>query len=185
MSPITIAVYYSVCNAAWTQVQADWLGQLSDWHRRYPLDHVTEHFGFMTGQDFHRGAPLSPPLSEATLRVGRDRLKRLQNACDRPVGLENLALAYRERDVREQGVFLDRLLEPVNGFILLDAHNLYCQSHNFGVPAVELCRAYSLKRVREVHISGGSWEKAVGAPGGGGGEGAARHPRCACSGKSI
>ena len=159
-------IYYSVCNAAWTQVQADWLEQLSDWHRDYPLDHVTEHFGFMTGRDFHRGAPVSPPLSEATLRVGRDRLKRLQHACGRPVGLENLALAYQERDVREQGTFIDRLLEPVNGFILLDAHNLYCQSHNFGVPARELCRAYPLHRVREVHLSGGSWEAVVGAPGG-------------------
>ena len=159
-------VYYSVCNAAWTQVQADWLEQLSGWHRRYPLDHVTEHFGFMTGRDFHRGAPVSPPLSTATLRVGRDRLKRLQHACGRPVGLENLALAYRERDVREQGAFIDRLLEPVNGFILLDAHNLYCQSHNFGVPARELCQAYPLGRVREVHLSGGSWEEVAGAPDG-------------------
>lgn len=151
-------IFYSVCAAQWTKDQADWLHRLSEWQRRFPLDHVTEHFGFMTGRDFHRGAPISPPLSAATLAVGRDRLLRLQGACERPVGLENLALAYRADDVRRQGVFLEQLLEPINGFLLLDAHNLYCQAHNFGIDPIILCQAYPLSRVREIHLSGGSWE---------------------------
>lgn len=159
-------IFYSVCSATWTAEQDQWLTKLRNWQQRFPLAHVTEHFGFMTGKDFHRGAPISPPLTAATLAVGRDRLLRLSDACGSPVGLENLALAYHAEDVRKQGDFIARLLQPVNGFILLDAHNLYCQSHNFGIDPLELCRAYPLDRVREVHLSGGSWEAHPSAPGG-------------------
>lgn len=157
-------IFYGVCSANWTEEQDRWLAKLRAWQQRFPLDHVTEHFGFMTGKDFHRGAPISPPLSNATLAVGQDRLLRLSAACGRPLGLENLALAYHADDVRRQGEFIARLLEPVNGFILLDAHNLYCQAHNFGIDPLELCRAYPLDLVREIHISGGSWETHPSAP---------------------
>jgi uncharacterized protein (UPF0276 family) len=159
-------IFYSVCNAGWSDEQAAWLERLRRWNERFPLDHVTEHFGFMTGRDFHRGAPISPPLSAATLAVGKDRLLRLQAACQRPVGLENLALAYQADDVRRQGDFLARLLAPVNGFLLLDAHNLYCQAHNFAIDPIELCKSYPLHLVREIHLSGGSWEAHPSAPGG-------------------
>lgn len=47
------------------------------------------------------------------------------------IGLENLALAFTASDVRDQGQFLDDLLAPFDGFLVLDLHNLYCQLVNF------------------------------------------------------
>ena len=87
-----------------------------------------------------------------------DRLKRIQQACQRPVGLENLAFSYCLDEVKRHGEFLNRLLEPLNGFLILDLHNLYCQLHNFKIEFEELIQLYELERVREIHISGGSWE---------------------------
>ena len=55
-------------------------------------------------------------------------------------------------------MFLDQLLEPVNGFIILDLHNLWCQLHNFSIGFDELIQLYPLDKVREIHISGGSWD---------------------------
>jgi len=40
-------------------------------------------------------------------------------------------------------------------------HNLYCQLHNFSQDFDTLIRLYPLERVREIHISGGSWEATV------------------------
>ena len=159
-------VFFSVCAAGWSQQQDNWLEHLRRLAARYPFDHVTEHFGFMTGSDFHRGAPIPPPLTAATLRIGQDRLRRIQQAAGCPVGLENLALAYEPDDVLRQGEFLDRLLEPINGVLILDLHNVYCQLHNFQVDPDQLLDAYPLHRAREIHISGGSWEVEPGAPGG-------------------
>ncbi|MBE85205.1 MAG: hypothetical protein CME21_21830 [Gemmatimonadetes bacterium] len=123
------------------------------------MRHVSEYFGFMDAGDFHQAAPLPVPRNETTLRIGQDRLKTLSEIAGVPVGLENLAFAFGLDDVRGQGEFLDELLEPVDGFLLLDLHNLDCQLRNFDCQAEDLLSSYPLSRVREMHISGGSWSE--------------------------
>ncbi|MEQ8704871.1 MAG: DUF692 family protein [Phaeodactylibacter sp.] len=153
-------VFFSLFAGRWSAEQQQWLDRLKALSEVYRFDHVTEHFGFMTGADFHKGAPLGIPFTPQTLQLGRDRLKRISAAAGCPVGLENLAFAYSLEEVRRHGDFLEQLLEPVNGFIILDVHNLYCQLHNFEQQANDLLRLMPLHRVREIHISGGSWEPA-------------------------
>jgi uncharacterized protein (UPF0276 family) len=150
-------VFFSLFSGRWLPEQEDWLKQLKETCATFQFDHITEHFGFMTGRDFHHGAPLNIPFTQSTLNIGRDRLKRIYDACRCPVGLENLAFSYSLDEVKRHGAFLEQLLEPVNGFIILDLHNLYCQLHNFDIPFASLISLYPLDRVREIHISGGSW----------------------------
>jgi uncharacterized protein (UPF0276 family) len=151
-------VFFSLFSGRWLPEQADWLQNLRNLRNDFHFSHVTEHFGYMTGADFHTGAPLSLPFTDRTLHIGRDRLARICDAAQCPIGLENLAFAYSLDDVMRQGVFLEALLEPLNGFIILDLHNLYCQLHNFELDALTLLQHYPLHRVREIHISGGSWD---------------------------
>ena len=157
-------IFFSLFSGRWTPDQQAWLTHLKTLSATYRFNHVTEHFGFMTGANFHTGAPLSLPLTPSTLAIGQDRLRRIQQASECPVGLENLAFAYSVDDVRRQGDFLNELIEPVNGFIILDLHNLYCQSHNFDLSADDLLSLYPLNRVREIHLSGGSWSSSVSNP---------------------
>jgi uncharacterized protein (UPF0276 family) len=158
-------VFFSLFSGKWTKEQQKWLQHLRRTCAIFHFDHITEHFGFMTGKDFHQGAPLSIPYSKVTLEIGRDRLKRMYAACECPVGLENLAFSYSLEEVKRHGTFLEELLEPVNGFIILDLHNLYCQLHNFDISFEELIVLYPLDRVREIHISGGSWDGSLIEPG--------------------
>jgi len=151
-------VFFSLFSGKWLPGQQQWLQQLRALNERFHFDHITEHFGFMTGADFHQGAPLSIPYNTSTLAIGRDRLARIYDACGCPVGLENLAFSYSLDEVKRHGAFLEALIEPVNGFIILDLHNLYCQLHNFNLDFDQLIDLYPLHRVREIHISGGSWE---------------------------
>lgn len=152
-------VFFSLFSGQWNPEQERWLSHLQKVSGNFTFDHITEHFGFMTGEDFHKGAPIGIPYNSTTLALGIDRLKRIQDACQCPVGLENLAFSYSVEEVRRHGEFLNELIEPVNGFIILDLHNFYCQLHNFSLEAEELIRLYPLDRVREIHISGGSWEQ--------------------------
>jgi uncharacterized protein (UPF0276 family) len=151
-------VYFSIFSGKWSEEQTNWLRHLNKTASHFKFDHVTEHFGFMTGSDFHKGAPISVPYNQSTLALGRDRLARIYDACQCPVGLENIAFAYTLDEVKQQGEFLTKLIEPINGFIILDLHNLYCQLQNFSLSFDTLIQAYPLDRVREIHISGGSWE---------------------------
>lgn len=131
----------------------------------FQFDHISEHFGFMTGKNFHEGAPLSIPFTKRTLAIGQDRLKRIFNSCKCPVGLENLAFSYSLEEVKNHGEFLDQLVEFINGFIILDLHNIYCQIHNFNIEFDDIINLYPLHRVREIHVSGGSWEDSHIVPG--------------------
>ncbi|WP_149242107.1 DUF692 family multinuclear iron-containing protein [Dyadobacter sp. 32] len=150
-------VFFSLFSGRWSVAQQEWLDRLRRMCETFRFDHITEHFGFMTGVDFHKGAPISVPFTEATLALGRDRLRRIQDACRCPVGLENLAFSYTLDEVKYHGDFLEKLILPTNGFIILDLHNLYCQLHNFNIADDTLLNLYPLDRVREIHISGGSW----------------------------
>jgi uncharacterized protein (UPF0276 family) len=68
-------------------------------------------------------------------------------------------------EVKKHGEFLNKLVDSVNGFIILDLHNVYCQSYNFNISFDEIIHLYPLHRVREIHISGGSWEDSNILPG--------------------
>jgi uncharacterized protein (UPF0276 family) len=154
-------VRYSVFDAHFTKRQRSWLSDLKKEIKKYKYNHITEHFGFMSSSNFHEGAPLPVPLNKSTLAIGIDRLKSIQDATLLPVGIENLALSFCMNDVKKQGEFLEKLIKPLNGFIILDVHNIFCQSENFETDLLEIIRLYPLKKVREVHISGGSWKNSV------------------------
>ncbi|MBO2007941.1 DUF692 family multinuclear iron-containing protein [Hymenobacter negativus] len=157
-------VFFSLLSSRWTPEQQHWLTQVRQVSATFAFDHITEHFGFFTGQNFHSGAPLPVPYTATALRIGQDRLRRIYDACQCPVGLENLAFAYSLEEVEQHGEFLEKLIAPVNGFIILDLHNLYCQLHNFSVSYEALIDLYPLDCVREIHISGGSWDNSAVLP---------------------
>jgi uncharacterized protein len=150
-------VSYSLLSAG--QDNQHWLDCLQAECQDYRYRHISEHFGWMAAGDFYQSAPLPLPLQPETLKLGQRRWQQLAEVVQVPVGLENLAFAFGLQDVLEQGTFLDQLLEPVDGFLLLDLHNLYCQMHNFQQSAEDLLARYPLKRVRELHLSGGSWSQ--------------------------
>ncbi|WP_159477007.1 DUF692 family multinuclear iron-containing protein [Dyadobacter sp. 3J3] len=152
-------VYFSLFSGKWLPSQQEWLEKLKIFTLKFRFDHITEHFGFMTGSDFHKGAPISIPFTPVTLALGKDRLNRIQDACQCPVGLENLAFSYSIEEVRKHGNFLDQLTDEINGFIILDLHNLYCQIHNFDITFKDIIHLYPVEKVREIHISGGSWDE--------------------------
>ena len=150
-------VSYSALSAGTEDLQQTWLQLFAAEIERRRYRHVSEHFGFSSTRNFHQSAPLPVPLTPATLRLGRERLQQLADLARVPVGLENLAFAFSLRDVLDQGRFLEELLAPVNGFVVLDLHNLYCQALNFEQPFENLLSGYPLDRVHELLLAGGSW----------------------------
>jgi uncharacterized protein (UPF0276 family) len=155
-------VSYSMFTFGQDDRSSNWCARLQEECSTLSYRHITEHFGFMVAGDFHKGAPLPVPFTPELLELGKDRLKKLSDAARVPVGLENLAFAFGLEDVRRQGAFIDALITPIEGFVLLDLHNIHCQACNFDIAPEELLQAYPLSKVRELHLSGGSWSEAAG-----------------------
>ncbi len=154
-------VYYSLFDANWTKRQDSWLEKLKRETKKRKYNHISEHFGFMSSSDYHSGFPLPVSLNQTTLRIGIDRVKRLQDSVQLPVGVENLAFSFSKNDVEEQGKFIEKIIESVGGFVILDLHNIYCQSHNFEIDILDLVDLYPLTEVKEIHVSGGSWQNSL------------------------
>jgi hypothetical protein len=152
-------VNYSPMSAEWTAVDSAWIENLKRELEARKFVHFSEHFGFSRIGHLQQGAPLPIPFTTEAIRVGQFKLEKLAHTTGGRIGLENLALAFNKGDAMQQGGFLEELLQPFDGFILLDLHNLYCQMENFGLSADELLGSYPLDRVREIHISGGSWSQ--------------------------
>lgn len=150
-------VNLSPLSARFSERQARWLEHAREQFASRKFVHASEHFGFSEAGPIAHGAPLAAPMTPETLCRGKEMLKRYADAVQCPVGLENLAFAFSMEDVKRQGEFIDQLISAVDGFLLLDAHNIYCQVENFGVSERELLSSYPLSKVREIHLSGGSW----------------------------
>jgi uncharacterized protein (UPF0276 family) len=137
--------------------QEAWLAHLDRELRRRSYRRVSEHVGFMAAGPYRRSTPLPMPHHPDVVRLGRLQLERLSEKVGAAVGLENLATALTVGDASGQGALCDDLLEPSDGWMVLDLHNLWCQAANFGLDPGALVDAYPLDRVRELHLSGGSW----------------------------
>lgn len=148
-------VGFSPLSVGREDVAARWLSSLRADPNRYVR--LSEHFGFSTGGAVGFGAPMPVPYDPAFVRPGQERMRRLRDAAGVPVGLENLALAFSRTDALDQGPFLAELLDPVDGWLHLDLHNLWCQAVNFDLDPGVLLARYPLDRVRVIHVSGGSW----------------------------
>ena len=150
-------VNLSPLSARFSKRQEEWLDRTRKEFQNRNYVHASEHFGFAEAGPIAQGAPLAVSMDAESLRVGSDMLKRYAEATQCPVGLENLAFAFCIDDVHRQGEFIDKLITSVDGFLVLDLHNIYCQIENFEVSAGELLDSYPLSKVHELHLSGGSW----------------------------
>ncbi len=154
-------VNLSTLSARLSHRQEDWLKNAREEFKKRKYVHASEHFGFSEAGPIKHGAPLAVPMNKESLSKGKEMMKRYADATGCPVGLENLAFAFSLDDVKKQGEFINELISCVDGFLLLDLHNIFCQIANFGVSELELLNSYPLSKVREIHLSGGSWSPSV------------------------
>ncbi len=157
-------VSYSVLSAHWSIWHQEYLSLLQEEVCRRKYLRISEHFGYSRGGRFAYNTVLPVPYSTEALTRGTENLLKLSTATGLQIGLENLAFAFCRVDVETQGLFLSALLSDIDGYLLLDLHNLWCQMCNYKLSFAEVVARFPLHRVRELHVSGGSWSQ----PGGDG-----------------
>ncbi len=157
-------VWLSMLTARRQEREDVWLERLAGEFERRPYRHVSEHLGVVSAGPYFATTTLPLPRFAAAASVGRERIARLSAAAGVPVGLENMVAALGLADAVTQPALLEDILAPSDGFVLLDLHNLYTQAVNLGLDPMALLASFPCDRVREVHVSGGSWRDIGGRP---------------------
>ncbi len=150
------AVFGSPFTTPPDRMSVDWLARTRAVLERWPVRFLTDHVGCCRSSGW-MAAPLPLPASLALAEATAARLAEVREALEVPVGLENLALAVSADDVLLQPDLVEAMLAPVDGVLLLDLHNLWCQAVNFGFDPLALLGRWNLDRVRQIHIAGGRW----------------------------
>ena len=132
--------------------------------RRHERRHVSEHLGFMSAGPYVINTLLPVPHTPAAVAIGRERLGQMARATETAVGLENMAAGLSPADAKSQGILLSDILSPVDGFLLLDIHNVFTQAFNLRLDPLALLATFPCNRVREIYISGGRWNDICGQP---------------------
>ena len=141
--------------AKWQQ----WLG--SPWHSDHLAFHLTdaslaEVHGFAHGAETNTGVTLPVRRNKETLRRLASRVGTVRQTIGVPFLLENnVYFTEMPGDEMEEAEFLNAMCREAGCGLLLDLHNVYCNSLNMGVSAWKLLERLDLSNVIEIHLGGG------------------------------
>ena len=117
---------------------------------------ASDHLSFNQTSEFATGFFLPPRQTPAGVEAASTAIRRLQAALMVPIAIETGVSYLRPRDDElPDGEFVARVVEMADCGVLLDLHNVYCNSVNGRQPLDEFLDQIPLDRVWELHLAGG------------------------------
>lgn len=117
---------------------------------------ASDHLSFNHTAEFATGFFLPPRQTIAGVEAAANAIRRLRDALQVPIAVETGTSYLRPRtDELPDGEFVARVIETADCGLLLDLHNVYCNSVNGRQPLGEFLDQLPLERVWEVHLAGG------------------------------
>ena len=117
---------------------------------------ASDHLSFNHTEEFATGFFLPPRQTIAGVDAAGGAIRRLRAALNLPIAVETGVSYLRPRvDELPDGEFVARVIEKADCGLLLDLHNVYCNSVNGRQPIDEFLAQLPLERVWEVHVAGG------------------------------
>jgi uncharacterized protein len=137
------------------------VAQIADWCRRYNMPWHSDHLCSMHAQH-HRGMEVNVglmmpvPCDRASLDMLAERIRRVRATVDAPFLLENNTNYFTvPGEEMTEAEFLNALARESGCKLLLDLHNVYTNSRNFGFDPYAFLSEIDLLHVGEIHLAGG------------------------------
>jgi uncharacterized protein (UPF0276 family) len=118
----------------------------------------SEHLAFVRAGDIDIGHLAAPPRTSATIDGTAANLAAAREVVGSSPMVENIAtLIDPPASDRDEPAWLCETLAASDASLLLDLHNLYANSLNFGLDPHAFLARLPAGRIETVHISGGKW----------------------------
>jgi uncharacterized protein (UPF0276 family) len=136
------------------------LGQMEMWLGRFDFPWHSDHLAYNLAEhgidEINAGVTLPLPRDRATLESLAPRIAEVQRRIPVPFLLENNVYFFEmPGEEMSDAEFLNALCESTGCGLLLDLHNVYCNSRNHGADPYRLLGELDLSRVVEIHVAGG------------------------------
>lgn len=138
------------------EVETELLKKFYRFLKHFPNATWSEHIAFVRGRGVEIHHLAMPPLNSETLKgLKRNLEKTFQIIGSYPLMENPASLLFPPNSEWTEIEWIKKILEetPVN--LLLDLHNLYSNSVNFGFDAYEYIEAILPERISAIHLAGG------------------------------
>jgi uncharacterized protein (UPF0276 family) len=132
-----------------------WLQRIARDQHTFRFQWYTDHLGATALGGLQMTLPIALPMTAHSAALVRTSLALLQTIVPE-VGIENSVSYFTLGSPLEEPRFLARILCAPRMHLLLDLHNVYTMSQNFGFEAEAYLARLDLSKVIEIHLSGGS-----------------------------
>ena len=132
-----------------------WLERVTRDQHTFRFQWYTDHLGATALGGLSMTLPIAMPMTAHTASLVRASLAQLQTIVPE-VGIENSVSYFTLGSPLDEPRFLARILCAPRMHLLLDLHNVYTMSQNFGFEAEAYLARLDLSKVIEIHLSGGS-----------------------------
>ncbi len=115
---------------------------------------ISEHVAFTRTDEVDLGHLNPVPKTRDTLTVLVDHARELIEYCQRPLLLENITFDLQVGGEMSEPEFLNRLCESAGCGLLLDVTNLFINSKNHQLDAIEWLHEIDAKYIQQLHMVG-------------------------------
>jgi uncharacterized protein (UPF0276 family) len=123
----------------------------------------SEHLAFVRGGGLEIGHLAAPPRTADTISGTLANLDRAASAAGCAPLIENVAtLIDPPGSEMDEASWVSEIVSGAASDLLLDLHNLYANSVNFGFDPLDYIERLPADCIRAIHIAGGKW---IGRPG--------------------
>ncbi|WP_037498138.1 DUF692 domain-containing protein [Sphingomonas jaspsi] len=157
----TVSHHIGLSIASAVPTDHGYVAQMAAWAERWDASWISEHLAFVAISDGDgpaaAGLALTAPFDLDVLDLAVERASYVREETGRPFLLENSPyyVAFEDSDLSEAD-FLNRFCDLSGSGLLLDLHNLYCNTVNHHFCGHRFLDHLDLTRVIEVHIANGS-----------------------------
>ena len=134
------------------------LGKMARLVDRVQPESWSEHLAFVRAGDIEIGHLAAPPMTSDTVENTAANIAAARALVGLSPLMENIAtLIYPPASDLDEPAWLCETMIAADGQLLLDLHNLFANSINFGLDPREFLARLPADRIHGVHISGGQW----------------------------
>jgi uncharacterized protein len=144
--------------ASTSPVDTKRLGKMARLVEQIRPESWSEHLAFVRAGDIEIGHLAAPPRTQSTIDATAQNLEAARKIVGSLPLVENIAtLIDPPASNLAEPEWLTETIDASGAGLLLDLHNLYANSINFGIDARDFLARLPLHRVHAVHISGGQY----------------------------